>query len=288
MGGPPTTSLASALDRLRRVGQHLPGDLRDEVAAHGSAAVPALVALATDERLNRAAPDDPSVWAPLHAATLLGDIGDPAAVEPLLRLLGMDDDWMAEALPVAFGKIGRPALGPLRAALADPALDVWAAGWAAQGLKELAARHPELRREVIDALRAYLDVDGPKDERTDADSLHGFVVSYLCDLRAVEAAPSIRRAYREDRIDPFFIGTEDVEDALGVPIGLSVEQAVEQAASGIPPRRPAPFLLGTPPAEDALARFLTPPTDRYVGPKVGRNEPCPCGSGKKYKKCHGR
>jgi len=22
--------------------------------------------------------------------------------------------------------------------------------------------------------------------------------------------------------------------------------------------------------------------------KVGRNEPCPCGSGKKYKKCHGR
>lgn len=24
------------------------------------------------------------------------------------------------------------------------------------------------------------------------------------------------------------------------------------------------------------------------GPKVGRNDPCPCGSGKKYKKCCGR
>jgi uncharacterized protein YecA (UPF0149 family) len=24
-----------------------------------------------------------------------------------------------------------------------------------------------------------------------------------------------------------------------------------------------------------------------TGAKVGRNEPCPCGSGKKYKKCHG-
>jgi preprotein translocase subunit SecA len=23
------------------------------------------------------------------------------------------------------------------------------------------------------------------------------------------------------------------------------------------------------------------------GRKVGRNEPCPCGSGKKYKQCHG-
>jgi preprotein translocase subunit SecA len=33
---------------------------------------------------------------------------------------------------------------------------------------------------------------------------------------------------------------------------------------------------------DAAAR----PVERSV-PKVGRNDPCPCGSGKKYKKCHG-
>ena len=26
---------------------------------------------------------------------------------------------------------------------------------------------------------------------------------------------------------------------------------------------------------------------RIVYDKVGRNDPCPCGSGKKYKKCHG-
>jgi len=29
-------------------------------------------------------------------------------------------------------------------------------------------------------------------------------------------------------------------------------------------------------------------TPRQVGQKVGRNDPCPCGSGLKYKKCHGR
>ena len=28
-------------------------------------------------------------------------------------------------------------------------------------------------------------------------------------------------------------------------------------------------------------------TVKAAGPKVGRNDPCPCGSGKKYKKCHG-
>ena len=29
------------------------------------------------------------------------------------------------------------------------------------------------------------------------------------------------------------------------------------------------------------------PTMVRTHPKVGRNEPCPCGSGKKFKKCHG-
>ena len=29
-------------------------------------------------------------------------------------------------------------------------------------------------------------------------------------------------------------------------------------------------------------------TIRNEGPKIGRNDPCPCGSGKKYKNCHGR
>jgi preprotein translocase subunit SecA len=31
-----------------------------------------------------------------------------------------------------------------------------------------------------------------------------------------------------------------------------------------------------------------PATARRDGDKVGRNDPCPCGSGKKYKRCHGK
>jgi len=36
--------------------------------------------------------------------------------------------------------------------------------------------------------------------------------------------------------------------------------------------------------------ILEKAVDRYVRPerKVGRNEPCPCGSSKKYKQCHGK
>ena len=33
--------------------------------------------------------------------------------------------------------------------------------------------------------------------------------------------------------------------------------------------------------------FPPPPSNRYEGRKVGRNEPCPCGSGKKFKRCCG-
>ena len=29
------------------------------------------------------------------------------------------------------------------------------------------------------------------------------------------------------------------------------------------------------------------PLDRSI-PKIGRNDPCPCGSGRKFKRCHGR
>ena len=30
------------------------------------------------------------------------------------------------------------------------------------------------------------------------------------------------------------------------------------------------------------------PAQAMPGVRVGRNDPCPCGSGKKYKQCHGK
>jgi preprotein translocase subunit SecA len=40
-------------------------------------------------------------------------------------------------------------------------------------------------------------------------------------------------------------------------------------------------------ASFAGAGTASQPVQRRTGEKVGRNDPCPCGSGKKYKKCHG-
>ena len=45
----------------------------------------------------------------------------------------------------------------------------------------------------------------------------------------------------------------------------------------------------TAPTETGEVETTTDPaTQTSPVPRVGRNDPCPCGSGKKYKHCHGR
>jgi preprotein translocase subunit SecA len=96
---------------------------------------------------------------------------------------------------------------------------------------------------------------------------------------------------------------------------LNEEKAAVQAPRRPQPRRPPPLILNDPSAESQRSTFAgaaapaqanpfaptretktpprvggddaTPKTVRHDQPKVGRNDPCPCGSGKKYKKCHG-
>jgi preprotein translocase subunit SecA len=67
------------------------------------------------------------------------------------------------------------------------------------------------------------------------------------------------------------------------------EQPPESLQQKRPPRRPGSLKFtgpnqGAAPAGEEDGKVKTVVRDQ---PKVGRNEPCPCGSGKKYKKCHG-
>ena len=64
---------------------------------------------------------------------------------------------------------------------------------------------------------------------------------------------------------------------------VSEEQVLEQQRQRA--SRPAPRMqFSAPPKTSAPAAA---PTVARKDAKVGRNDPCPCGSGKKYKKCHG-
>jgi len=57
----------------------------------------------------------------------------------------------------------------------------------------------------------------------------------------------------------------------------------EASALGQPPPPPS----GQPPGQAAAPAAAVEPFVRS-GRKIGRNEPCPCGSGKKFKQCHGK
>lgn len=66
---------------------------------------------------------------------------------------------------------------------------------------------------------------------------------------------------------------------------LRAKQAGPDTAQPVQPPRRQPQADGEAPAEEGPR--ITIPLKREL-PKVGRNDPCPCGSGKKYKQCCGR
>ncbi|MEQ1759993.1 MAG: preprotein translocase subunit SecA [Vicinamibacterales bacterium] len=71
--------------------------------------------------------------------------------------------------------------------------------------------------------------------------------------------------------------------AESVPAFAGPQRA--QAPAGLPPGMPAGMGQGPVPARTGGDDVIK--TVKRDEPKVGRNDPCPCGSGKKYKKCHG-
>lgn len=80
-----------------------------------------------------------------------------------------------------------------------------------------------------------------------------------------------------------FRAEEDAE-AIDEQRRQSAELAM-QHPQAMPPGAPEPAQPVAPPARGgnaAPAPFTRP------NQKIGRNQPCPCGSGKKYKQCHGK
>ena len=90
----------------------------------------------------------------------------------------------------------------------------------------------------------------------------------------MEAAPVIGRAFAAERVDLCIQGDwEDVQLSLGVLVERRTSRP-QLKFSGL-------FDPWLSPDEEAQA-------PRTPDKKLGRNDPCWCGSGKKYKHCHMR
>jgi len=232
--------------------------------------IPDLIRLVLDKRLTSSDVNDSALWAGVHAWRALGQLEAEDATEPLIQLFAWidakDDDWVLEELPVVFGMIGRSAIPLLADYLADQEHALFGRIAAAHALSEIGVREAEARQDCVAILSAALERFDEEDP-----TINAFLVSYLIDLKAVETAPLMERAFDAGRADVAVLGGwEDVQVELGLREG---------------PEEPRPPLnFEGFPALQKRARAVA----RHRLQQIGRNEPCWCGSGRKYKHCHMR
>jgi preprotein translocase subunit SecA len=119
-----------------------------------------------------------------------------------------------------------------------------------------------------------------------------------------------KQEYKREAFEMFSAMLDRVKhDTISILSKIQIRRPEDVQAVEPPPPDPstlrfqhaaAPSLVAPPPAEGGSAggadgqplgaAAASEPVVPYVReqPKVGRNEPCPCGSGKKFKQCHGR
>jgi preprotein translocase subunit SecA len=226
--------------------------------------------------------------------------------EELKRVLGLDlpaDEWAKEegiADEEIFTRVERRADEHMAAKVAQWGPDVIRyieKSILLQTLDHLWREHLVMLdhlRQVI-GFRGYGQRDPLNEYKAEAFSLFETMSQNLreavtAQLMRVEiqAAPPQQRAalpaMEAHKIDPM---TGEDEMALA----MAGAETLARHGIGSANAPAAGALAGTAPARSPVLRPQAPgrnPQDPQSWGKVGRNEPCPCGSGKKYKHCHGR
>jgi preprotein translocase subunit SecA len=183
------------------------------------------------------------------------------------------EDWDLEAIAMSLRAILPPS--PV---YAPPAL---------QGLSR-----EELRQVVLDfAEEAYAQKEqevGPEIMRQIERLLMLQVVDRLW-VDHLTAIDDLRqgiglRAYgQRDPLNEYKSEAYNMFQGLLAAIRHDVSHAIYHVALQREPPRPSPKAMHTNREESDAGREPV-----KAGRRIGRNDPCPCGSGKKYKKCHGR
>ncbi len=105
------------------------------------------------------------------------------------------------------------------------------------------------------------------------------IISAATDLYPEEIYPEIKEAFEKDIVDETMLDLKFVDRKLA--------QGKEKVLAELQDERNG-LIENTIEEMKWWAGFREPPQKQVIKKKkVGRNEPCPCGSGKKYKKCCG-
>ena len=267
-----------------------------------------LARMVQDPDLNAGDPDTPDVWAPVHAWRTLGQLGATAAAESLCRVC-LDnpfDDWVGEELPEVFALLGSETLPVVAHALGQQAEARYGRVTLVQAVVRIGTSEPAARDRCVTILRDQLAHHADQDS-----ALNGFLIKGLADLGATATMDTVRAAFAADSVDTMVLGdVEDAEIEFGLrseretprpenPWTTRLRKSAFKALKGEPgmqrdSRRDQPASSGAGFPFDAIGDLsdgAAPPTggapQARTSRKVGRNEPCPCGSGKKAKQCCG-
>ncbi len=204
-----------------------------------------------------------------------------AVLDKMLDQLDSADELVVETLPAYFANVGEPALKPLIEVLSDTEEQDDTRATAADCLAEIAVRHPDKQDSVISVLQAQLI------RAEDEPSLNTQLVSALLDLGSVDSIPIIFNAFRSGLIDPELLSIDEVEAHLKIIANPPIDRLAIYEKFGYDPDEMDS--MHSPDAMDDIEESDSSIAGvPYIGEvKAGRNDPCPCGSGKKYKKCCG-
>jgi hypothetical protein len=238
-----------------------------------------LIRMATDPELLNADEDTSEFWATVHAWYALGQLKATEAIAPLLDLHDQYpyDKLFSEEFPKVFALMGVSAIPALKDYLWDTSKTEMTRSTALPCLEEIGLTH---RQESLAVFAEFLQ---QADES--CKSLAGLVICGFIKLRATEYIEIIRGTFNRGCVDISIPG--DLED-VEITLGLRDKRATPRPNyNNFPPEileqlQTIREMMGL--DESNLDDYMESETVRLPA-KIGRNDPCPCGSGKKYKKC---
>ncbi|MBF0510706.1 MAG: DUF1186 domain-containing protein [Candidatus Omnitrophica bacterium] len=228
--------------------------------------------------------EPPDWWAVVHATNILGAIGTESTVIPLLRAVrwadAYDCDWVTETLPCMFRKIGPVAIGPLKAMASDQTSGWFCRTTAIDGLVLIAWHNPDSQKEVSAFI--YRIFNNEKEDQETRQSAGNALLDLKCEEYKNSLLVFAKIEENRKKLNHFYSAhfmPQDVEEAFNSHefSGYERDWLTFYDAQEINERQ-ARWKNEDEETQNKLGRLCTEP-------KIGRNEPCPCGSGKKYKKC---
>lgn len=267
--------------------------------------------------------DESSLYFPIHASFLLGEMKAGEALDDILETLRQGgaflDFWYNDVLFEVFWlplyKLLPENEHALERFMFEPGGYTYAKSTVSQVYLQYYFHHPEKREEIAGwykrVFNAYLTSNA--ENLVDAE-LIGFMVCDVLDAGFDELLPLIEQLYDAEYVDEGVVQKEELQSEIKEKISLTSKQAVlsifeqydEILNEWQSEEDETPFGwdesdedIDDDIDEELFQHFINTSENRNSlnkqdafpvrkPPKIGRNEPCPCGSGKKYKKCCGK